>query len=56
MHFHVGVLGDQHPECGILSEEYMERIEYKAFLFFLGLKEDEDKVLSAPFVCYSIKP
>lgn len=41
MHFHAGVLGDDDPTMGKLTDEYRRRIEYKVFLLYAGLKEDE---------------
>jgi hypothetical protein len=41
MHVHVGVLGDEDPAMGRLTGEYRRRIEYKVFLLFACLKEED---------------
>ncbi len=40
-HCHVGVLGDDYPHWGRLSDWYRQQIVYKIFLLYAGLKEDE---------------
>jgi hypothetical protein len=40
MHCHVGVLGDEHPEWGRLSDWYRKQITYRVFLMYGRIKED----------------
>jgi hypothetical protein len=40
MHCHVGLLGDEHPEWGRLSEWYRRQITYRVFLLYGRIKDD----------------
>ena len=41
MHCHVGLLGDQHPQWGGMSDWYRRQLVYKAFLFYGRIDPDE---------------
>jgi len=41
MHFHVGLLGDRFPEWGSLSSWYRRQLQFKAFLIYTRVDEDE---------------
>jgi predicted TIM-barrel fold metal-dependent hydrolase len=40
MHCHVGLLGDEHPQWGRLSEWYRKQITYRTFLLYGRIKEN----------------
>ena len=46
MHCHVGLLGDDHPQWGKMSEWYRQQIVYKVFLFYGRI--DADPVFLLP--------
>lgn len=41
MHCHVGLLGDQYPNWGKISDWYRQQLVYKIFLLYARLGEDE---------------
>ncbi len=41
VHCHVGLLGDQYPELGKMSESYTQQLVYHVFLLFVGLDKDD---------------
>ncbi|MCI0330115.1 MAG: hypothetical protein L0196_04070 [candidate division Zixibacteria bacterium] len=47
MHMHVGLLGNQWPQWGKLSDWYRRQLVYKIFLLYARIKEDQvsDRVL-----------
>lgn len=41
VHCHVGLLGDQYPKLGKMSEAYTRRTVYRIFLIYVGLDKDD---------------
>lgn len=41
MHCHVGLLGDEHPHWGRMSEWYRRQVTYRVFLLYGGLEPEE---------------
>jgi len=49
MHCHVGLLGDDHPRWGRLSDWYRKQITYRVFLLYGGMRHEDvsDRTLRA---------
>ncbi len=41
VHCHVGLLGDQYPKLGKMSEWYTNQLVYRVFLIYVGLDKDD---------------